>query len=43
LNGKQVNAVGITLGFSVPVYRWYNSLAVSIDGRSKRKYWRQFD
>ena len=31
LNGKQVNAVGITLGFSVPVYRWYNSLAVSID------------
>lgn len=31
LNGKQVNAMGVTFGFSVPVFRWYNSIAVSVD------------
>jgi hypothetical protein len=31
LNGQQVNAAGVTLGFSVPIYRWYNSIGVSID------------
>ncbi|NLA15003.1 MAG: hypothetical protein GX877_00495 [Bacteroidales bacterium] len=31
LNGKQVDAMGITLGFSVPVFRWYNSIGVSVD------------
>jgi len=31
LNGNQVTAMGVTFGFSVPVYRWYNSIAVSVD------------
>jgi len=31
LNGQQVTATGVTLGFSVPIYRWYNSVGVSID------------
>lgn len=31
LNGQQVNATGITFGFSVPIYRWYNAFSVSID------------
>jgi len=31
LNGNQVTAIGVTLGFSVPVYRWYNSIGVSVD------------
>ena len=30
-NGKQVNSIGITFGASVPVFRWYNSIAVSVD------------
>ncbi|MDX9782381.1 MAG: hypothetical protein RBT35_05300 [Bacteroidales bacterium] len=31
LNGKQVNSVGITIGANLPVYRWYNSVGISLD------------
>lgn len=31
LNGQQVNAMGITFGFAVPIYRWYNAISVSVD------------
>ena len=31
LNGQQVEAIGVTFGFSLPIYRWYNSVGVSID------------
>ena len=31
LNGKQVNAAGITFGMSLPIFRWYNALTWSVD------------
>ncbi|PKP41131.1 MAG: hypothetical protein CVT93_09565 [Bacteroidetes bacterium HGW-Bacteroidetes-10] len=31
INGKQVNSVGITIGTSLPVYRWYNAFGISLD------------
>lgn len=31
INGQQVNSFGITLGASLPVYRWYNAFGFSID------------
>lgn len=31
INGNQVNSVGITIGANLPVYRWYNSVGISID------------
>lgn len=30
-DGNNVNAVGITLGATLPVYRWYNGLTVGVD------------
>ncbi len=30
-NGNPVNTRGVTLGFSIPVYRWYNSISVTVD------------
>ncbi|MBQ7773806.1 MAG: hypothetical protein IJ383_07050 [Bacteroidales bacterium] len=29
--GNQVNAAGITLGMSMPIFRWYNALTWSVD------------
>ncbi|MEZ7874292.1 MAG: hypothetical protein QMB82_00385 [Bacteroidales bacterium] len=31
VNGNQVNSVGITIGANLPVYRWYNSVGISLD------------
>ena len=31
VNGKGVNAAGITLGMSFPIYRWYNGLNIAVD------------
>lgn len=31
IGGKQVNAAGITLGMSLPIFRWYNGLTWSVD------------
>lgn len=31
VNGKPVNAAGITLGISLPVYRYYNSVSFGVD------------
>lgn len=31
VNGKHVDAVGITLGMTVPVFRWYNGLSIGVD------------
>jgi hypothetical protein len=31
LNGQQINSFGITLGASLPIYRWYNAFGFSID------------
>ena len=31
LNGNNVNSMGITLGMTLPVFRWYNGLTVGVD------------
>lgn len=31
INGQQINARGVTFGFSIPVYRWYNSISFTVD------------
>lgn len=31
LNGKQVNAAGVTFGMSLPIFRWYNAITWSVD------------
>lgn len=31
VDGAHVNAVGITLGMTIPVFRWYNGLTVGLD------------
>lgn len=31
IGGNQVNAAGITLGMSLPIFRWYNALTWSVD------------
>lgn len=31
VNGRQVNAAGITLGVSLPIYRWYNGCNIAVD------------
>lgn len=31
LDGQQINAMGITLGASLPISRWYNSLTLGMD------------
>lgn len=30
-NGKQVNAFGLTLGTSLPIYKWYNAISIAVD------------
>lgn len=30
-NGKQVQSFGLTLGTTLPIYRWYNAISVAID------------
>lgn len=30
-NGKQVESIGLTLGTTLPIYRWYNAISVAID------------
>lgn len=35
LDGNRVSASGITLGFTLPVYRWYNGITFGIDFGSK--------
>ena len=31
VNGRHVNAAGVTLGMTLPVFRWYNGLTVGLD------------
>lgn len=31
LNGKSVDALGITLGITLPVFRWYNGFTIGLD------------
>jgi len=31
VDGRHVNAVGVTLGMTLPVFRWYNGLSVGLD------------
>ena len=31
LDGNNVNSIGITLGMTLPVFRWYNGLTVGVD------------
>ena len=31
VDGRQVNAFGITFGASFPFYRWYNAVSVAVD------------
>lgn len=31
LNGNQVNSAGVTLGMSLPIFRWYNAVTWSVD------------
>ena len=31
LDGKDVNTIGITLGVTLPVFRWYNGISLSVD------------
>lgn len=31
VNGQHVNSVGITLGMTIPVFRWYNGLSLGLD------------
>lgn len=30
-DGEQISSVGFTLGMSLPIYRWYNSLTIGVD------------
>ena len=31
VNGEHVNSIGITLGMTLPVFRWYNGITIGID------------
>lgn len=31
VNGQHIDAVGVTLGMTLPVFRWYNGLSISVD------------
>ena len=31
VNGSHVDAIGITLGMTLPVFRWYNGISISVD------------
>ena len=31
VNGEHVNSIGLTLGMTLPVFRWYNGLTVGVD------------
>ena len=31
LNGKQISSTGITLGVTLPIYRWYNGLTLGVE------------
>ena len=31
LDGNDVNAVGITLGVTLPVFKWYNGISLGVD------------
>ena len=31
VNGEHVNAIGLTLGMTLPVFRWYNGITVGLD------------
>ena len=31
VNGNHVNAIGVTMGMTLPVFRWYNGLTVGVD------------
>ena len=31
LDGRTVNTVGITLGVTLPVFRWYNGISIGVD------------
>ena len=31
LNGENVNSMGITLGVTLPVFRWYNGITLGLD------------
>lgn len=31
VNGNHVNSIGVTLGMTMPVFRWYNGLTIGID------------
>jgi hypothetical protein len=31
LNGKQISSMGITLGATLPIYRWYNGLTLGVE------------
>ena len=31
LDGKDVNTIGITLGVTLPVFRWYNGISLGVD------------
>lgn len=31
VNGDHINTIGITLGMTLPVFRWYNGISISLD------------
>ena len=31
VNGAHVDAVGLTLGMTLPVFRWYNGVTIGVD------------
>ena len=31
LNGNTVNSYGVTLGITLPVFRWYNGVSLGVD------------
>ncbi len=31
INNKQVNSFGVTLGMSLPIYKWYNAINLAVD------------
>ena len=39
LDGNNVNSVGLTLGVTLPVFRWYNGISIGVDlgQRASRK------